>query len=219
MGDELLAAIRAHADAVAPREACGLVVAGAYWPCRNIAHGDEEFQIHPEDWAEAEDAGEIEAVVHSHPGQDPVVPSDADLRAQEAGGIPWVIVGATSTLQVDGLVGRSFIWAEQDCYSLVRDYYRIRLGVHLPDWPHESQFWKDGKDPFLDHHAEAGFHEVAEPEKHDVILMRILSDTPNHSAVYLGDGQVLHHLMGRRSCIDPLDRWKKRITHVMRYSR
>ena len=73
------AAALQHAIEASPAESCGLVVVvkgrERYVPCRNIS---EEpvlfFQIHPHDYARAEDLGPITAVVHSHPAS-PALPA------------------------------------------------------------------------------------------------------------------------------------------------
>lgn len=189
---------------------------GAYIPCRNIALRDDEFLISPEDWADAEDRGTIEAVVHSHPGQDPPVMGADDLAAQARMKIPWVLLGAR--VSPVGLVGREFAWGTADCYTLVRDWYRITYGVVLPDWPHEPLFWERGESPFLDHYAEAGFWpvQIQDIVPGDVVLMKVASDVPNHCAVYLGGGHILHHLMHRRSCVEPLSPWLRRLVGVYR---
>lgn len=212
-----LEAAQAHADACAPRESCGLVVGGEYLPCRNVAHGDEEFLIAPEDWADAEDRGAIQAVVHSHPGQEPPTPSQADLEAQERMGVEWVILGAR-TVYHSSLVGRDFEWGTADCYTLVRDWYRLNRYTELPDWPHEHSFWEREETPFEDHYEEAGFRmvQIQDMAAGDVILMRVASRTTNHCAVYLGRGQILHHLMDRKSCVEPLGPWLRRVTGVYR---
>ena len=79
-----------HARAVCPHEACGLVVGGRYFPCRNIAlDPTTDFAINPADYARAMFAGTIEAVVHSHPAGTPV--SEQDRKACTQTKIPWYV--------------------------------------------------------------------------------------------------------------------------------
>ena len=72
MRKHILSAIQAHAATEYPKECCGLLLAlgrkQQYFSCRNIAtEPNEEFIIDPEDYAAAEDLGEIIGIVHSHP--------------------------------------------------------------------------------------------------------------------------------------------------------
>ena len=69
----------AHAEKCYPEECCGLIVGGKYLPCTNIAptiydqngiikqDKTTNFEIDPEDLVSAENQGEIQAYVHSHP--------------------------------------------------------------------------------------------------------------------------------------------------------
>ena len=66
LNKKLKAAILSHAEECFPAECCGVIVSGKYIPCRNVAEKGQ-FQIHHEDLAHAEDQGEIQAYVHSHP--------------------------------------------------------------------------------------------------------------------------------------------------------
>lgn len=66
LNKKLKAAILSHAEECFPAECCGVIVSGEYIPCRNVAEKGQ-FQIHHEDLAHAEDQGEIQAYVHSHP--------------------------------------------------------------------------------------------------------------------------------------------------------
>ena len=80
----------AHAEQMAPAEACALVVNGSFWPCRNIAENPElDFAINPVDMAAAMLTGVVSAVLHSHPmgGK----PSAVDRRVCKQSGLPWLV--------------------------------------------------------------------------------------------------------------------------------
>lgn len=228
--DTVLADIRAHAERDYPRESCGLVVVkkgkARYLPVRNIAEKNEHFVMHPEDQANAEDAGQVITVVHSHPNLPPL-PSQADLVGCESSGLPWLIVnwptGAIHTFQPTGytapLYGRQFSHGVLDCYAFIRDYYAQELATELPDFDRPDEWWLKGQNLYLDGFHAAGFERVDGPPKtHDVLLMRVAAPVPNHGAVYLGDGRIGHHQMGRLSSRDVYGGWYEKVTtHVLRH--
>jgi proteasome lid subunit RPN8/RPN11 len=215
--DTTLSAIREHAatEAGRQRECCGLILLNAgkqsYVPCRNISTGGQEFIIEPTDWADAEDKGDIQAVVHSHVGVAPE-PSQADLIGIESTNKPWLIVNMptgefTVTMPsgyVAPLIGRQFVHEVTDCYSLIRDYYQQELGIPLKDYARDHEWWRKGQNLYRELFDDAGFDAVAleNLREHDVILMRLASKVDNHGAIYLGNNRILHHPMTRLSCRD-----------------
>ena len=225
-------AIREHAVAEYPREACGLiaVIKGKerYLPCRNLAESNKQnFVLHPEDYAKAEDLGEVIAVVHSHPDASNL-PSDADKVVCARQGMPWYIVsvnaqGETSDVHChmpDGyeapLVGRQFSHGVLDCYALVRDYYAREVGMVLPDYERQDNWWNNGQDLYMQNYRDAGFHPIkGEVRKHDIIIMQVRSPRPNHAGVYIGDGLMLHHMYGRLSTREVYGGWFQEITRVI----
>jgi len=192
-----------HARQAYPRESCGLLVIRkgreVYWPCRNLGVGTDQFVIHPEDYAKADEQGQIVAVVHSHPGLPPE-PSQADRVACEASGLPWYIVSVPSDA-----------WASVEPSG----YFAPLVGfVRFDDW------WKRGENLYLENFAQAGFFQVDADELKvgDCFLMQVASPVPNHAAVYLGDGLILHHLQGRLSSRDVYGGyWQKVTTHILRH--
>lgn len=209
--------IRLHAEAEAARqrECCGLLVIRkgkqVYYPCRNIAAGGNEFVIDPADWAQAEDAGHIAMVVHSHVGLPPN-PSQADLVGIESTQLPWLIInmptGQHTITEPSGyvadLIGRQFVHGVLDCYSLIRDYYLQELGIRLKDYDRDHEWWRKDQNLYRENFADAGFQQVRleDLREHDVILMRLGSTKDNHGAIYLGHNQILHHPMTRLSSRD-----------------
>lgn len=221
----------AHAQSEFPRESCGLLVVrkgkSSYVACRNMAQGTDQFVIHPEDYVKAQGLGEIIAVVHSHP-KTAAEPSQADRVSCEVTGLVWFIVSVPSQtwceLKPTGyfapLVGRQWCHGVLDCYSLVRDWFQQVRGVDLPDFERHDQWWKSGQNLYLENFAAVGFAVIdcAQAREGDCFLMQVGAEVPNHAAVYLGDGHILHHLQGRLSSRDVYGGyWQKITTHCLRY--
>jgi proteasome lid subunit RPN8/RPN11 len=230
--EKIIEEIKEHASRVYPRECCGLVlvVKGKYryYPCTNIApDGNNQFIMSPDDWMAAEDLGTPTIIVHSHPNASPM-PSQADLVGCEKSQLPWLIVnwpvGTMHYFEPSGyvlpLIGREFIHGLVDCYTLIRDYYKQELGITLLDFYRADEWWAHGENLYLDNYERTGFTLIldGEPQKHDMLYMQVGSQVPNHGAVYLGDGTILHHQYNRLSSKDVYGGWYKKVTsHIMRY--
>ena len=129
---------------------------------------------------------------------------------------------------VPPLLRRPFRHGVTDCYSLIRDWYRVERNILLPEFPRDWNWWLvKGRDMYLKGFREAGFRVVdrALPRVGDGILFRIRSDTPNHAAVVVDDRFMLHH-PSSTTPYDPLRvshrqildrRWKRFITHWVRH--
>lgn len=221
-----------HAQKEYPKECCGLLVSCKsevlYFPCTNLAKGEEHFILDPRDYALAANRGEVLAVVHSHPDSSPE-PSQADKTACEATGVLWYILSYPALkwvlLKPTGflapLVGRQWAHGVQDCYTIIRDWYRLERSINLPDFFRADEWWLKGENLYLDNFEKAGFLKMpqkTELQVGDVILMQIHAGVPNHAAIYLGDDIILHHLYNRLSTKDTWGGyWRKHAVAILRY--
>jgi proteasome lid subunit RPN8/RPN11 len=205
--------IRAHAracygdpDNPAWYECCGVIVRVGKKQevicCRNVAEDPRHaYFIHPDDAAAAYDRGEVVALYHSHCNEPPT-PSDGDKALAEKQGVPVIIVSwpadSWEVYEPKGwkaeLVGRPFVFGVLDCLTLVRDYFTERHGIEIPDFRYEPRFWDKGVNLYGENLPK---HFVRVDPKDirasDLILMKLESELPNHVAIYLGDGMILHH--------------------------
>lgn len=237
--EAVIAAAVRHATEQAPKEACGLVVGGAYVRCRNYAAKPEErFKISAKEMARKLAGRPLEGVIHSHP-RGGAAPSEADMRAQIASGAPWAIVSTTGLLCSWGLENpplfegrehnaRTFCHGASDCYTLIRDWWRETRGVVLPDFPRAREWWADPDKHgslYLDNMAAAGFRLVStDPTQFarlarpgDVALRRVLSKIPNHGAVVLPAGLMLDQRVGCLSGRHLAARLLPVSTHLLRH--
>jgi proteasome lid subunit RPN8/RPN11 len=235
---EVRDAIYAHALQTWPRECCGVVVDDQrYIPCRNIAATPaEHFMLHPDDYANAEDAGKITWIVHSHPNV-PARPSHGDKASCEAMGIPYFIVAVYKEAQdliprVVGdaafapsgwtapYIGREYQFGVLDCYTLIHDWYTREWGMPMPKVDRRDGFWttSDGPEHYMSRYEEYGFAPVTDGSLQygDMILMQIRSKVQaNHAGVYVGNGRILHHLYNRLSTEEMYNAGMRRMTRLV----
>ncbi|MFI8703972.1 C40 family peptidase, partial [Citrobacter braakii] len=156
----------AHAAACAPAESCGWVVntpAGErYFPCQNLsAEPTLYFRMDPADYLQAQAAGDVVALVHSHPDGQPFL-SDVDRRLQVQSGLPWWLVCDDRIYKfrcMPFLTGRAFEHGGTDCYTLFRDAYHL-AGIEMPDFARGEDWWKQGENLYLDNMEAKGFYRV-----------------------------------------------------------
>ena len=244
--------MEAHALEAYPGEAFGAVFGSPerpeYRPVDGVADNSRaDFRVDPAAPRRLEDScGPLLGVVHTRSSTaaerkdiDPLlfIPSAAEMRAQEALAVPFGVVTCDRSRSIDHfwfgdqcpalpLLGRPFRHGVTDCYSLVRDYYRQERSILLPEFPRDWNWWTEGQDLYLAGFEQAGFRPIdpADADDADAVMFRMRSKTPNHAAVLLDDGTMLHHPASYRpydvlriSYREPLERWRRFVTHWVRY--
>lgn len=247
----LKTAITSHAKTCYPAECCGLIIGDEYYPCQNIADDPlNHFEIDPSEFIKLSKIGDIQAIVHSHPNGTGEL-SEIDKIQMGLHGVDWVICGIGKDLLTDDfyidlqihqakayhapLLGREYVHGLQDCYTLVQDYYSRELNIDLPNFKRIDDWWEDENYEALyeNNFKKAGFTQVDDLQKHDVILCRVgRTFHINHALIFLGNGKltsevtpdcvgdnlVLHHPYGRLSVREMYgESWQRRTALVVRH--
>jgi proteasome lid subunit RPN8/RPN11 len=248
---------RRHARDLYPEEACGFIVKGEYVPVKNVAsdpksHVDDPdactcrkccFRVAKKDVAKY--LPDADMFLHSHP-DGPLYPSRTDMQSQISMGIPWGIIALDEerigqpeiwgdTLPIQPLVGRTFLHGIRDCYSLIRDVYRLgreRLAldditrewpfdpIYLADKPRDHAWWEMDLDYYETEPGKWGFVPIAQHEAQpgDVFLASIRANGKiNHGGVLLSNDLILHHLPQRVSRREPAGIWARHAAKWVRY--
>lgn len=122
------------------------------------------------------------------------------------------------------LLNQEFEEGWQDCYSLAQKYYFEFMGVELKDYARPDRWFMVPDFAFFDRlFAKEGFEDMGTNPGNvvigDAILMALgRTEVSNHVAIYVGRGQILHHLTGQKSRLDSYNvRWRERVTRVLRH--
>lgn len=219
------AEILAHAQAAAPEECCGFLIqegrTQVYLPVSNAAaEKTETFAIDAEDFVNAQERGEILAVVHSHPSGELFL-SGADRQMQNQLRLPFVLAvsGSLKVFRpVPLLRGRPFEYGVADCAALVRDAFHL-AGVDLDDHERTDLETDAERGELLAHGLAQGFVQVdADGIRVGDVLLTGTDGRPEHAALYIGDNEMLHHAFDTLSRREPYnDFWRRRTLAVLRH--
>ena len=228
--------IKQEAIAAYPNEAVWLVTKKGILAVKNIAkEPSKTFRVAKADMTKAVRLG-LDAIIHSHPDF-PHCPSASDMQSQINSGVPWGIIstdGQSATdivwwgdqIEPPPLLERTFRHGITDCYSLIRDYYRLEVGIFLPEFPRGWQWWLQGGDLYSEGFEKAGFRviDVSEAQEGDVWLAQLRSDVFNHGGIYVGSGLMLHHPSSNKPVDstqiarrEPIERWLPHINLWLRH--
>jgi len=229
-----------HAQESYPNESCGMVINGKYKPYKNIADDPvNEFKIHSNAYILNE--GNIDFIIHSHcdteTQNDTGHASKSDMLQQIATNVPWCLIHINKygnytrhfcwgdQLPPQDLIGRPFAHGIYDCYTLVRDYYRINGIGTLPIFPRSNHFWKEYNNHKPENMIINGMNQLnltrismSELQVGDACFAQIQAPIVNHCAIFLGNGLVLHHLYHKLSCREPMMRYREAWKCFIRYT-
>jgi proteasome lid subunit RPN8/RPN11 len=220
-----------HAQAEYPKEACGVFThSSGYIACKNVAAKPEDDFTMLEYKQIAANEGDVIAIFHSHPN-DMRCPSAEDMRVQISTALPWGIASLNGKREITDcffwgsdvvppLIGREYRSGAMDCYSIIRDVYKLWYSIDLPEYPRDEGFFERGEDKYMEGFSSAGF-ELITPNQlmpGDVILGSVLGrGMVNHGAVVLNEKEIIHHTLNSLSRRDSLSKWFRHLNICLRH--
>lgn len=213
--------IRRQAKQAYPHEGVWLVTEqGGTYQVDNIHEQPADFfMVSAADSLQAMREG-LKAVVHSHCDGYPV-PSAEDMTLFDRLRVPCGILETDGTNcteinwmvnEIQPLEGRPFSHGTADCYSIVRDYYRL-AGVEIADVPRNWLWWESGENLLDELFESRGFFEVPanQAKEGDVWFAQVRGPVIHHCGILLDNDLILHH----PGSGDPVDRTKLSIKEPM----
>lgn len=200
-----------------PKECCGIIVSinghNTVIPCINRSLTPEDSFAISENDIKDYPLDSIIAFYHSHKENDEF--SIADIAFSEKLNKKSIIYICRTKqfkqYEPHGAkipyIGRQFFPGVLDCYTLLQDFYRQELNIKLNNIEHINRdmynSWRDSKmideqlknSSLVSSMLNNGFNETRTLRKYDVVLLRLIDiPYPIHTAIYLGDNKILHHL-------------------------
>lgn len=215
---------KAHAIREFPKESVGVIVRNKYIALENIHENPgTDFRVDSKTLLNLSNDDDIQCILHSHNNFPHA--SKKDMEAQIYTDVPWGIINLKQgnvmdvfffgdSLPTQDLIGRQFYGGVYDCYSLVRDWYREKYKVFLPNIPREWDYWNN---PNGNKHFEENLitlfkrgewklvKDKKDLQEGDGLLFKLQgSKVWNHCAIYIGNSLIAQHMEKRLSRTEPI---------------
>lgn len=225
--EDIILQIKIHALSVAPQECCGVILVKKgkrkYYPCTNISKEPDSFIVDPIEYTRVSMQGDVEYIVHSHTsGQSP---SEHDIQAYNVLKIPYLIYyiesdtyGVYCHKGYNKLIGRDYIFGEQDCFEAARDWFLVHGIIMPPRRKWLDNWWEQGYNYISSEVLNWPVEQVKDLIYGDILALTINGDIPNHIAIYLDNDIIFHHAVNRLSCRENMyPFWAENIYGIYRY--
>ncbi|QIG76095.1 tail assembly protein K [Rhizobium phage RHph_I4] len=236
-----------HALSCGTLEAVGFFLKGdRFMPVENKSEEPwHHFVYDSDDYLEVAD--DIEGIVHSHtegPNRNEAgnyvlptpEPTKLDMENQIATAVPWgiscVVSGSVGNpvwwgdqLPIRPLIGRVFHHGINDCFSLIRDQFRL-WGFHFEDVPRDPWWWSELKEDgtyinlYEDLFESRGFVRVERSrwKRGDVFLAKLHSpEVRNHGGVFISNEEFIHHAGDHLSRRALGEIWQNKLDFLVRH--
>jgi proteasome lid subunit RPN8/RPN11 len=121
-------------------------------------------------------------------------------------------------IELQSFEGREFIWGFNDCYSLVRDFYKTK-GVLLEDFERDETPLKQNYQIFVKLAEQIGFRKIDLSEVKEGDLIVVNTGKRKHLLIYKKNGMILHQPSNGISRTEEIGDYSTKIETILRYER
>jgi proteasome lid subunit RPN8/RPN11 len=178
--------------------------------CENIALDKKNFfEVSADDYIKNLKRN-LYAIYHSHVNSDYNF-SEQDLEISEESCLPIYVyskidkkINSYIPLSYDygDFQGKRYIWGFNDCYGLIRDFYKKEKNFLLPDYIRDESFRTSNFDIMIKEINK--FTKKIDDFKFGDLFVFSQRGNAKHLAIYYGDGKILHHPIGKLSVIEEI---------------
>jgi cell wall-associated NlpC family hydrolase len=126
-------------------------------------------------------------------------------------------------VKYEHLLHRPFLLGVRDCFALARAFFKDNFDIELTNVARPKDWDPNTLDLLRIFHEDEGFEmivdwKIKDIRPADVFCMNVGSTNPSHIAIYVGDGNMIHHLVNRPSSMDPFrDFWRSSTAFILRH--
>ncbi len=121
------------------------------------------------------------------------------------------------------LLGIPYRSGVQDCYGLVRRYFKEFYQLDLANFARPDGWWNDPSIDLINESLHAdGWQNIGINLRSmrigDALVFSLINGRANHVGIYVGNGMFIHHVYNRFSSEDALmDKWTSRLLMIVRH--
>jgi len=226
LSDIIKQKIKEYALKDKPNECCGLIVSKGnvkfLFPCKNIASNKENyFEMCPHDYLKASRENKIIGMYHR---QCNAGASLYDYIISYGHNIYSIVYSwkTDSFFEINSYlykyikyIGKEFEIGKQDCFSLIREFYKNEYNININNYNRKDGWEKDNPNIIQENYLKEGFTET------DLLNIKegnIIEFGNYHFGIYINNNLLLHHRRNKLSNVEPLnDEYKRKITHCYKY--
>lgn len=212
-----------------PHESCGLIIEGNNgifcYPCQNISfRKHEECILDPIDYIKASSLGKILAHFHSQPSAGPSLKDNLTCLEHNIFCIIYCWLNNQFFIikpELEDFLLHEFEIGKNDCFSLVRKYYKNKLNIEINDYFRDVNWFNNNPNIILDNFKKEGFQLIDDNyKKNDILLFKNKDGYLTHMGICIGKDLILHQTNGALTKIENINidkLFKKKLILIIRH--